>query len=431
MDTNPTPAPAESGGKAPERYIRTFANDMDIFQKGGTPGLAPLKPAPTPVESTPVPERAPLPIPEVVSAPPAPTMIQKPIPKPEQAPAERLIEASPIMERSIVVPRVPATEPAPLLPPLPPEQSEEPAPLETYAQDFRSRVKETRSSTLSVLAAEQDAAAVAPQIAVKPENRSRAVLVVGAGVVLLGVGAVGIYLTYSRYQTAIAPVILAPSVSTPIFVDEREQVSGAGASLVQSIKQSVAKPLKSDTVRLLSFSSASSSMSVFAAVANTAPGILLRNIDAMSSMAGVVNTPSGQSPFFILSVGSYSATFSGMLAWETMMQSNLSALFPLYAEPLPAVVPAPVATTTATTTKTSVKTAPKAATTIATTTAAVTRPAAGFRDEVVSNHDVRVYRDAQGRSILVYGYWDQTTLVIARDPAAFIEILGRLATSRS
>ena len=53
-----------------------------------------------------------------------------------------------------------------------------------------------------------------------------------------------------------------------------------------------------------------------------------------------------------------------------------------------------------------------------------------FFDEVVANHDVRIYRDAEGRSILLYGYWNQTTLVIARDPSAFAEILGRLATSR-
>lgn len=401
---------------------------MDIFQKGGTPGLAPLKSAPTPMESSPVPTRAPLPIPGVVSAPPPPAAILKPLPNPEQAPRERLIESSPIMERPITMPQMPATEPAPLLPPLPPE-NEKSNPIETYAQDFRARMKETRASTLSVLAAEQDAATVAPQISPRPEGANRTILVIAAGVILLGVGALGIYITYSQYQTSVAPVILAPSVSTPIFVDEREKISGTGASLVLSIKQSVAKPLKTDTVRLLSFSSASSSISVFSSVANSAPGILLRNIDPLNSMAGIVNTSSGQSPFFILSVGSYSATFSGMLAWEPMMQSNLSGLFPLHAESAPA---APVvATTTATTTKTSVKTAPKAATTTATTTASVARPTGGFRDEVISNHDVRVYRDAQGRSIMVYGYWNQTTLVITRDPAAFIEILGRLATSRS
>ena len=58
-------------------------------------------------------------------------------------------------------------------------------------------------------------------------------------------------------------------------------------------------------------------------------------------------------------------------------------------------------------------------------------PKPGFVDEVVRNHDVRVYRDATGKSVLLYGYWNQTTLVIARDVAAFTELLQRLATSRA
>lgn len=71
--------------------------------------------------------------------------------------------------------------------------------------------------------------------------------------------------------------------------------------------------------------------------------------------------------------------------------------------------------------------------TVASSTAATTTPSlkAGFHDEVVSNHDVRVYRDEEGRSIVLYGYWNQTTLIIARDAAAFAELLGRLATSHS
>jgi hypothetical protein len=57
-------------------------------------------------------------------------------------------------------------------------------------------------------------------------------------------------------------------------------------------------------------------------------------------------------------------------------------------------------------------------------------PDQGFIDLVVANHDTRVYRDGTGRSILVYGYWDQTKLVIARDEAAFTAILERLAAAR-
>ena len=63
--------------------------------------------------------------------------------------------------------------------------------------------------------------------------------------------------------------------------------------------------------------------------------------------------------------------------------------------------------------------------------AQVTSALSDFQDESISNHDVRIYRDTAGRSILLYGYWNQSTLVVARDPSVFIEILERLATART
>ena len=152
-------------------------------------------------------------------------------------------------------------------------------------------------------------------------------------------------------------------------------------------------------------------------------------------MAGIVNVGGTQSPFFVLSVSSYNDTYAGMLWWESTMANDLRGLFPPYPSPTSALS---TATTTATTTPlatTTVKTKKAAAATPARAQTTAVKPppvfVPAFRDEIVANHDVRVYRDALGRSLLLYGYWNQTTLVIARDPEAFIEILGRLANSRT
>jgi hypothetical protein len=136
-------------------------------------------------------------------------------------------------------------------------------------------------------------------------------------------------------------------------------------------------------------------------------------------MAGVLHIGSTVSPFFILSVASYPDTFAGMLSWEAILPSDVSALFP----PYQSAVSTTTATTTPTTSKKGAKVTPVAP-------PAPTPPAA-FYDQVVNNHDVRIYQDAQGRSVLLYGYWNQNTLIIARDPAAFTEILRRLATSNT
>ncbi|KKW44053.1 MAG: hypothetical protein UY94_C0036G0005 [Parcubacteria group bacterium GW2011_GWA2_56_21] len=313
----------------PEKYIRTFAGDMETLQKGGTPDLTPLAPRPAEVRQ--------------------PTDEGGPHPEPK----ERLVAPA-------------------YTPPLPAN-----APLKTYAGDFSERMKETKASTATILAAEQDRALPSLQ-AVPPESSHRNILYSIVGAVLLIAGIAGVYVAYTRYRAATEPVVVTENVPAPIFVDEREEIS--------------------DTGRALSVG---------------APDVLLRNVSAQGSMAGVVQVSGRQSPFFILSVLSYSNTFSGMLSWEQEMSVDLAPLFPAYPTP---VLNTPAATTTP-------SGVPKAATT--------TTSVAAFVDASIANHDARVYRDTAGRDVLVYGYWNQATLIIARDAAAFTELVGRLATSRA
>ncbi len=385
MDQNASQAGTPPNEEPLKKYIRTFASDMDVSKKGGTPGLVPLKPTP--------PEAA------EPAAPPAEPPTAG-VPLSPEAPAQAPSSAPEFAAQGPAPFAAPMAEP---VAPAPVAEEPEVAPIETYSADFRERMKETHASTATILAAEQDAR---PRSAETPpekyEHRRNLWYIVGA-VFLLVVGGAGAYIAYSRYLVAIAPIIVAPAPKTPIFVDSHETVSGAGKTLMQAIEQSAGEPLTLNTVRQLSFDiSTSTGTDVFLALDVSAPGILLRNLNSEGSLAGIVHASGGQSPFFILSVGSYSATFSGMLSWEPTMQSDLAALFPLY--------PVTTATSTATSTPLSQGT---------------------FRDEVVSNHDVRVYRDAAGRSVLLYGYWDQTTLIIARDPSAFVEIVERLATSHT
>lgn len=375
MDTQPTVPSADPNAKQaetpttaqPKKYIRTFAGDIKTVQEQGIPDLTPL-----------------------VKAPPTALPTPAPPPPPQSRPAEPMS-----------------------------------SPLETYAGDFSKRVGETRASTATILAAEQDSASRTPRPS--PARGNRLYLIAGA--VLLVAGAAGAYIAYTYYAAAGAPVVLAPAVSAPIFVDDREEISGTGDVLLQAIERSVARTLAPHAVRLLFMSlSTTTEQSVFSELSVSAPGVLVRNVSAKGSMAGVVNTGGEQSPFFILSVATYGNTLAGMLSWETVMPRALAGLFPAY----PVSVPAGTATSTAAaTTPMPKRGVPKA--NVATTTVAVAAPVfiAGFRDEVVANHDVRVYRDAAGKSVLLYGYWNQTTLVIARSPEAFTEILQRLATSRT
>lgn len=366
-----------------QKYIRTFEADADVLQKGGTPGLAPFP-------GTSVRHGVSL------------------VPHSFGQPARVEPESVPVlMNKSVPVPTSDISVPIPeTVAPLPPPVPLQPPPqspvisLETYSSDFSNRMKETHASTATVLAAEQDAATLPPEPAepVEEESKNTSWIFIAISVVLLIAGGAGVYLTLPRFIAAVTPVMVAPSAAAPIFFDSQSEVAGSGTALLQAVAQAAGAPLPINTVKLLSFAKgATTTMSIFSALPLHAPGMLVRNSSDTGGMTGIVHVGTGQSVFFILSVDSYSATFSGMLSWEQKMPNDMSGLFPAYS--------------TASSTAVSAK--------------------AGWRDEVVDNHDVRIYRDLAGRSILLYGYWDQSTLVIARDYAAFGEILGRLATSHT
>ncbi|MHB8710251.1 MAG: hypothetical protein ACYC6X_01700 [Minisyncoccota bacterium] len=397
MDTNAAKSitpPIPSGKELPKKYIRTLESDMATLKKGGVPDLTPLKEAP----------------PLIVAPPPKAV---EPVVKPPREPAsepiinrrpEITLPTTPIPTFSQIIktsppppPPPPKPEPPPVVPP-----PVKPTPIKTYANDFADRMKDTHASTATILAAEQDSLEGAPRPTPPQPSRGNLPYLI-AGTLLLIVGVASAYAAYAYHIKISAPVLFTPNASAPIFVDDREQISGVGSTLLLAIEESASRPLASGTVRLLYTASSSDTRSVFSSLAVPAPDILLRNVQALGSMAGIVNVTGNQSPFFILSTLSYGDTYAGMLSWEPQIRRDLGALFPPY----------PTATST-----------PLAATKMAPAPTA-------FVDEVVDNHDARIYRDLAGRSVLIYGYWNQSTLVIARDPSAFAEILQRLATSRA
>lgn len=408
MDTNAGAKNTTPDKNPQEKYIRTFAGDIETLKKGGIPDLKPLKRLSSAVPA-PVAERPTVAAPIVL---PKPLL---PIPPPLQAPKPILPPPKPVLPPPI---------PKKIFIPPPIEQPPPPVmPLKTYAGDFSDRMRDTHSSTATVLAAEQDSVTTAPQPTSKKSSHN--VFYSIAGVVLLIAAGVAAYYAYTIYLVKMPTVIIAPVVSAPIFVDERNKLSGTGPSLFQAITQSVAQPITAGSVRLLYIETSTTTPdSVFSALHMPAPDILLRNVNVSGTMAGVVSVGGIQSPFFILSVASYAETFYGMLQWEPSMPNDFAQLFPPY--PSSSILPTATSTPASSTSKKVGNVA-----TITPTSTPTPIMQLKFIDDSVANHDVRIYRDALGKSILLYGYWNQGTLVIARDEAAFTEILQRLATSRA
>ncbi len=469
---------------SPNPYIRTYAKDMATLSKKGDGSPSTEPEATVGVASVPVPsvsetlspaaerdavltrlrERAVkdpitegellppmLPTPQPKAASIGSATFARPVPLPPSpisnvprvtviAPPPR--PAAPIP--NVVVPPpppVPApTPPPPLPPPVPapitafPQLTPKdtgPSPIHTYTSDFADRIDTKKASAFTVLAAQADASSAVPKTKKESPITRKGILITVAGLLLIVAGGAGIYAAY-RYAASRAPVSITPTVPSLVFADDRQALTGEGAELLQGIAASADTTLPEGQVRVLYLAQASTTASgknimvplaggkLFGALQLSSPDIFLRNI-APESTIGVVHAGIQTRAFFILKVLSYERTFAGMLQWEGRMQSELALLYPLYA---PVQQPPTIATTTRIVNGKKV---------VATTTIEATVLAAGplrFVDEVASNHDVRALKDDQGHTVLLYGYKDKEILIIARDEAAFAELINRLAATK-
>lgn len=404
METNAPIPDIASDTESSGRRIRTFAGDMKIVKGGGMPDLVPFIPFRTDTANIAASEQQSKPIVAQsieIPRPSAPVSAPIPPPDPENLPETKDIQPVqyPDAQKAQAIKRPAAF-------------------IETYAGDFTDKVKTEKASVATVLAAEQDSLPGAPEVKSDTPSTWNYFYII-SGVVLLVVGSIGVYIAYTRYIANTLPIVIAPKALVPLFVDEQEQIAGDGPALEQAIIKSVTRPLTQGNARLLSDAN-SSGASIFSRL-SFVPDVLVRNIRTEGSVAGVVSVDGVQSPFFVLAVTSYGNSFSGMLSWETVMPHTLDGFFPPYTSPQDTAQ-------RSATSSMQVGTTTKA---IIATTSDTSTSSLGFRDEVVSNHDVRVYRDAAGKSVVMYGYWDRSTLVIARDPKAFAEIIQRIAHART
>lgn len=368
--------------------------------------VAPPVPEPKPV-APPVPPPPPPPEPIHVPAPleatpPPPQPVERPVPPPPPVRVER-----------------------PVPPPPPVREQGSPSPFHSYSTDFAKRIDDKKASTFSVLAAQSD---TKPREAVRTKKVTRSgpkpVVLVATALFVIGGGAFA-FAVFQVLNGTNDTISISPNVPSVIPADEAKELHGvSGTDLMRELRKTANEPLLDGNVLITYITSASSTPkglpisipqpggTLVKALPLLAPDILMRNVRTESTV-GIVHAGSETRPFFILRVSSYERTFAGMLAWEPDMRRVLTQLYPAYPNAPIEEAPESVATTTATTSSTFVIPPP------------VTAPTE-FVDAIVRNYDVRILRDADGRSLMLYGYYDKETLVIARDEAAFLELVTRL-----
>lgn len=118
------------------------------------------------------------------------------------------------------------------------------------------------------------------------------------------------------------------------------------------------------------------------------PGELKRSLEN-KYMIGIYSSNEGNRPFIILSENDFGLSFSGMLAWEKNILSDIGDIFSI--------------------------------------SQSSTTP---FEDEAYKNKDLRIVKDQNKKTVFVYSFIDKNTILITSDEKSFDAILGKYITGK-
>lgn len=290
------------------------------------------------------------------------------------------------------------------------------SPIHTYKTDFVDTVRKTGASATSILAVEHDAQSRTKSHIQKAHKASLWFVIGGAFLVVISIVGIGYAYLHNIKETSPAPIIL--SVPSLIPSNTSHEISGSGPALLQALAQTAQIPLQNGSVAITYLATTTKSKNgaikkrplpggyIIAALHLPIPTILMNNT-AVNSTIGIVAAGNQTRPFFILRVASYDVAFAGMLRWENSIATNLQEIYPAIINP-----------NTANATSTS--------TTTVQTNKVIDSTVNTFVDETILNHNVRILRNSSRQSIMLYGFANRNTLIIARNAASFIVLLNKL-----
>ena len=192
-------------------------------------------------------------------------------------------------------------------------------------------------------------------------------------------------------------MLLPPNMNIGTFIaSQRSNIKGSSGSLTQLllVTGSIASSTLVDTPTFIE------------RLPTTMPAVLSGSLSSNFLLGyEIESTPQ---PFIIFKTTSYDNAYGGMLHWEETLETDMDQL---NFTPPAAAIPDDTSTTT-----------PQHF---------VSLPPSGslFQDGVVSNTNVRLVKDANGDTRVIYALPDTSTIVITTNETAMKELLRRLKTT--
>lgn len=281
------------------------------------------------------------------------------------------------------------------------EQKDERVPiksLRTYQGDVEELMAKNNYSATTVLVAEQKRRLAVPRAQAAPvnlESRNKFFTILGITLLFLGVATVGVvYFIKSMDQTV---VIQQTKAILPFSTEKSFNIASSSRenllTFILQEKASVQLPVNSVMFLniLINETDEAGAEKLLSLLGPNMPASLSRSFED-TYMVGIFSYDTNE-PFIILTTKDYANSFSGMLKWEKDMSTDLGRLFDI------------------------------------TQNTSSTTPV--FTDEALRNKDLRILKDENRKTILMYSFIDKNTLVITKNESIFNAILAKYTTSKN
>lgn len=264
--------------------------------------------------------------------------------------------------------------------------------LRTYQGDVQEAISKNNFSKSTIVMAEQKRKIEQPEKVIRqeiPKVRNNLFIVIGGVLLVAGIVAVGgVYYMKSNEET----VIQQEREKTLISFSLKKEIYASGMNRNQLIgeitSQKSAFRSQPNSVLYLDMVDANNNkVSVTDILKLLGPSMsasLARSFTG-DYMVGVYSFDTNE-PFVILTTQDYANSYSGMLKWEKDMVRDIGPLFSIETNNSTSTV---------------------------------------FVDEEMRNKDLRLLRDGNGKTILLYTFIDKSTLVITKNENMFNAILGK------
>ncbi|MHB1330649.1 MAG: hypothetical protein ACYCY6_01640 [Minisyncoccota bacterium] len=280
--------------------------------------------------------------------------------------------------------------------------------IRTFEGDVADAIKKQNESLISIHRAEEkkrDAIkTLAPDTEKKP-NHHEGVKALGMAIltiIFIAGGGYGAYYAFNTYNVITAP----PPDTTPV-----NQFIGAGVTTdidastltrdetISLVSSSRSTPRDANAIEHLELrrgtlhdSELLSTESFLTRLASNAPRALIRSFNDLF-MLGILGSNPAHT-ILLIKLDSFENAFPGMLEWESKLRDDILPLF-------------------------------------ASTERIQTVPLnPSFEDKTIQNHDARVMKNMSGETVLIYGFFDNSILIITDEEETFRTIINRLQSEK-